>query len=511
MLQIGIYHPQGHSLLLDLSRRIRSVEFSTGEHGFEALTGFVPMPLADQFWLYDRPALHRMEAGAWGLRAWEGRLEDIQLSGDGLRLGAFGYQRALGDGPYTALWSTTGVADFRPFLDGAAFGVTASPERYTMDTNNRLFIGLNKGAIYGDVDHLGGYVYTAPDGGSRPIVAVSFDYEVLLPVDWSVSVYTLEGFQVWLLTADGTLQSGTVTLTSFVGDPTDDLVFMIFNATGGDYTATEENGAEYARFTALRIQSTTSAEIYADEIARDLAATANALNPTQMQTASALIASPGLDLRDEIYLDTAPADILTRLARLGDDQTPPRQWEWGVWEDRVLHFRPRGSAGRRWTIDLAAPQIEKTIETLRNSVYGVYQEADGRTLRTGVNTDDVSVARHGLTRRAAVTAQTTSEAQAETQRDAFLDDHTDPIPRSGIDIYRLIDAAGNVWPKWACRSGDAVTIRNVPVALGTDIDRILTFRVSTTRYAVDVDRLAVTPELPLPGLEMLLARREEGI
>ena len=85
--------------------------------------------------------------------------------------------------------------------------------------------------------------------------------------------------------------------------------------------------------------------IYADEIIEDLISHVTADNPDQLSDSTDLIESPGLDLLDEIYEDAYPADIANKLAALGDNQTPPRLWEVGVWENQTLHFRPKGSGG----------------------------------------------------------------------------------------------------------------------------------------------------------------------
>ena len=75
----------------------------------------------------------------------------------------------------------------------------------------------------------------------------------------------------------------------------------------------------------------------------------------------------------------------------------------------------------------------------------------------------------------------------------------------------MYDAAGGRWPLWMARSGDTITIRNLPPTLSLDVDRIRTFRIAETAYSCDTDVLSVTPELPRPSLEVMVARLGAGV
>ena len=181
--------------------------------------------------------------------------------------------------------------------------------------------------------------------------------------------------------------------------------------------------------------------------------------------------------------------------------------EVGVWENRQLHLRVRGQprGTGTWTRSL---DVERSLATLANAAYGVYQDANSQTQRTTTATDADSIARFALTRRAAVAASTTSSTQAGVQRDAYLADRATPPNRADIRIPALYDSQGGRWPLWLARSGDTITIRNLPLTLSLDVDRIRTFRITETSYSCDTDELQVTPEMPPPSLEWLVVRRE---
>lgn len=251
--------------------------------------------------------------------------------------------------------------------------------------------------------------------------------------------------------------------------------------------------------------------IYGDEIVSHLVSQVSTLNSGQLSGSTALIASPGLDLLDEIYEDQTPADILTYLAELGDNASPPNRWEVGVFEGQRLYFRVRGSAAQQWYVDVAdVPQVQRTLELLNNSVYGIYEEAGGRTLRTAANANADSVLRYGITRRTSVKVDTTLAAQAQFVRDMTLTDTKDITPRAQITVTAVYTASGARVPLWMVRSGDRVTIRNLPPTLSTSVDKIRTFVIAETSYSVDERTLSITPEAPLPTVDWLLSRQAKG-
>jgi hypothetical protein len=251
--------------------------------------------------------------------------------------------------------------------------------------------------------------------------------------------------------------------------------------------------------------------IYADEIIKDLIDHVSGINENQLSSSRALVESPAVDLFDETYEDEYPADIATRLAFLGDAESPPQQWEVGIWNGRTLHFRPRGDVGAAWSVGLVRHELENTINNLINSVYAVYQDVNRDTVRSSTQADDLSVGRYGITRRQALRVSTTQDTQAEAHRDARLQDGATIHPRSEVVPERVTDDKGEIVEKWMPRSGDTVTIRNLPALAGPEIDRVRTFTVAETRYNVDAGIVELIPEQNLPALDVMIARVNEGI
>lgn len=243
-----------------------------------------------------------------------------------------------------------------------------------------------------------------------------------------------------------------------------------------------------------------------DAVVKSILAAARAANPTLLHASELLIEAPGVSIYDEEYTDADMRSVLTRLAALGDSQSPPRQWEVGVWENEMLHFRPRGSAGRTWYTDLLNPDIERSLSQLINSVYARY---DSGASVTATATDTESVTRYGVTRRQALSSRTSDPTQADRERDAALDDRSAPIPRATIQIQRIVTASDTLAPKYMVRSGDTLVIRNLPPETSALVDRIRTFRIAETRYTADTDTLEVVPESPPPSLDVLIAQSLE--
>lgn len=509
-LSIAAFAYRGGELLVDLSPRLRGGKFSTGRHGYEAFSGFYPCTQGEAFRLYDRPGLPHVSIAWGGLPIWDGRLEDLGLDTDagGIDVGAFGYWRALKRARYTALWSATRFDDWRVVTpqDSSVY----RPDRWQFNTTNQLYIAPRENEYYDITDDRGGLTVAAPNGGSRNIAVVTFDYTVTVPSStWVARMLSFTDAwgsvtAEWTQTGSGS-GSATVTLTS----PNPRLVFELFYNSGSETQWTgARTGSAFARITNLRVKSTSSSSVYADEIARALASYVNGINSAQLSAVTASIDSPGIDLRDEVYEDMPPADILDRLALLGDGTNV---WETGVEAGGYLYFRRRGSQGRTWYTDAAQLIVNRSVDSLANSMYAIYQEAGGRALRTAKSTDADSVARWGETVEDAVNIQTTSATQAGSHRDVALGDRKTPIPAAQFRIGAIYDAAGARYPKFLVRAGDTIVARNLPPTLSTDIDRLRSFRVAATEYLIDSDDLNATPESYLPSLDVLVARQGAGI
>ena len=485
----------------DYTARQRGLRFSTNEHGYESLECFVPMQLVESFEVYERQGLPHVVVSdnAAGV-VWEGRLEDVSIVPGGVRLAAYGYQNALRDVTYTALWSRSGSAGWKPVPVENRSG--NEPALYEMDNNNRLYISPRAGETFGNDTKYGELSYAAPHNGHRDIATFTASYSVTLPTNWQARLLTVtDGFASAVaeatVTGNGASQTGTWTLSLTDNDR---LIFSLRNNTGGNSTITGNSGDWFGKLTSIRFKSTNSSSVLASEIVTALVSYINTLNADQLSTSTTLIETTTDALRDEVYEDELPADILDYLAGLTD-------WEWGVYDRRELFFRARGSAGRHWYVDaLEINELTRSLEVVVNRVYTVYRDADGgRTLRTDVANDTDSQTKYGVVRRAPVASQTTDQTEAEAHRDNALEKTANQQALADIRFDRLYDDGGGAWPLYLARSGDTVTVRNLPPTLSTAIDNIHTFVISETEYDAETGELSISPERAAPTIARSLS------
>ena len=498
-----------NQVIFDFTATAESLRFSTNRHGFADCSLTVPLSQADAFRLYDLAGAVFLRVSDNSLTAWEGRVEDVRVINGGAELKALGCWRALYDTPYTATWSVSRVDKFRP---GIETEISAhKPQLYISDSQNRLQANLKKNGVYASGDDTFYWVYELPDDSATSATYAEASYDYNLPSGWTVQ--GLAYLSDWSsgvvsnITTSGSVGSGTFTW-DLSGLPKQAIGFRTYNTSGSAYTNASEDDAFYFRITSPRVTASGSS-VTADEIVSALVTYVSGINSTQLSTATGLIESPGVDLKDEIYEDQYPADILDRLAFIGDTSGSP--YEVGVWEGQQLHFRQRGKHGRTWYVDASSLDVERSVGDVWNSAYAVYQETGGQNLRTSSSSANSSIAVFGITRRAAVKVTTTGSAQAEYARNTYLTDNKDSKPRVSLVVDSLYDATGAHYPVWIARSSDTVIIRNLPPTVSQQIDKITSFRLDETEYDARSNTIRLVPESPPPALDVLVARQGVGL
>jgi hypothetical protein len=152
-------------------------------------------------------------------------------------------------------------------------------------------------------------------------------------------------------------------------------------------------------------------------------------------------------------------------------------------------------------------ELQRSLDAIRNSAYGVYRDEAGRTLRTSQSNHVGSQDRYGVVRQGFVSVQSTNTTEAQTHRDTWLADRANMQVRARIKFDRLYGEAGMQAPLYAIRAGDTVTMRNLPATLSIEIDRIRTFVVGETEYDALENRMTLSPEAAVPTLVTLVAQR----
>lgn len=255
-LSVQIFATRRGTLIADFTPWFEDGGFSTGEHGFETFTASIRLPLAEaarmMYRIRNKLAVVTDGAGA----AWLGRVRGVTLRDSGLSIRCYGLWVALSDTLSTAFWSSN--SEYGEWKQANTDTLsTAKPEKYELDNNNRLFVGLRKGEIYASGSEAGAWVYWGPYG-TVDIDAVTCDYVLFAPSNWKFRLYAVTGSTYTLvnsLTATGSLQTGTLHLSVASGEG---FAVLLFNEAGSPYTVTAESGVYHLRLTNIRLAAYTN-------------------------------------------------------------------------------------------------------------------------------------------------------------------------------------------------------------------------------------------------------------
>lgn len=503
-LTVCVYDSPNGRFIANWSARVQGPRMGTNSHGASVFDATIQLGRADVIWWCSNPKVYHLEICDHTDVVWEGRIEEITPTASGIRIVAYGYWRALSDVPYTSNYVVTRLDKYRPITSDDI--PNRKPALFELDTEARLFMGLTKNTTYGVGDE-GALGYTGPSGTMRKVFFITFTYELLASSSFRARLVSFNnGFvdrvEEWALVGTGSLQTGTVSQT--LAATREFIYFGLICQTGTTYSG--ENGAHYFRVTNVRISTSANSSVAANEIATSLLNFINTVNPGQLNTSTAFLQSPGVDLPHEVYEDRYPSDIINELIGLGDNQTPPRTWRAYIL-DRCLILAPRGTMNRTWLVDLddRAFEMNQSLNELTNSVYGIYEDTAGRTIRGTVRTDNESVVRHGLTRRRAIKVDTTSSTQANIARDAELADAAAMPSRARLSVRRVRTANGGQAAIHEIQAGDTIIVNALPL-YNTALDNLQTFVVDETSYNGG-NTIEITPAAPPPRLQAQEARR----
>lgn len=156
--------------------------FSKGEHGMERCDIALDIHRDDAARLLLMKGTPTVTIHT-GDMAFMGRIEDVTADGNGAVLVGYGLWSVLDDKKgYTALWTTT---DYGLWEEMTEENVSTVTDTFQGDTNDRLYIVPRKGGTVAQ-DERGGLYFKIPDGSSRNIVAIQFEYEVVGGGYWQV-------------------------------------------------------------------------------------------------------------------------------------------------------------------------------------------------------------------------------------------------------------------------------------------------------------------------------------
>lgn len=510
-LFVGIYDGPTGALLLDATTFVRSGDFGTDENGYADANITLELSQNEQVRIFDAPGVKHLRISWNGITVYEGRLQDTTMQGLTAGITAFGYRAALGDTEYSGTFSLARTDSWNSASKEVVPG--QNKDKYNSDFDGRVYATLKKNLAYDNNGDAFMALVDVPHGASDLWKYVTAYLIYNLPSGWTIRffgyIYPFDSFVSSNITTSGGTSAGATVTWDLSATPRSRIGIQVYNSSGGTYTNGQDDGVYFVELTDIRA-TFSDATVTAQDVAQKMVSVVNALNSTQLQSSTSLIQNPGLEIYNYTAEDKQPKDILTELTTLGDTQTIPRVWEWGVWDDRYLHFQPRGYLARELYIDVVDPKVQRTLSGLANSFYVRYRDASGRSLRTTPTANSNSITRNGITIRRSANSTSTNAGGAQSQAAMYLNEYATPIPRSEIRFTNVYDSGGNLFPPFLARSGDNVTLRNVPQTAGETLARARQFRVKRTKYDLMTGMLEITPENDLPTLVTMLTRDERN-
>lgn len=247
--------------LLDATPFVQSCQLATNSHGSQSIDLELNRNLYDAFRLYDAPGTLHVEVNDGAQILGAARLEDPGLhagQSGAAKLNALGYQRALSDIPYTALWSDTSLERWKPISDAVAS--VAFPERYAIQIQDgQIEICPKKGETFAASNYEAIIVYNAPSGGTRQVAAIMFSYSISLPTDWQVRCVAVNaGYAsasvLWTFTSTGAAVNGAQAVTT----ARDFVYFDCYYVGAGTPTIATDTGAAFATLLNIRVFGSTT-------------------------------------------------------------------------------------------------------------------------------------------------------------------------------------------------------------------------------------------------------------
>lgn len=280
------------------------------------------------------------------------------------------------------------------------------------------------------------------------------------------------------------------------------------HATGDSVTFVNlaETGKYFAKFTDVRVKSTTSSSVYADEIVRELTTQTNALNSGQINSTTGRVTALGtIDLKQYEYDQVAPSDIIDSLRSL---VTNAGRYRIRVDENQtvILEWRDNGDALRSFYVH-GIPETGASLDKLVTRIKPIYTDASGNTTVGTTVSNTSAEGLYGLVRQQAVQYPTTSSTEAAAWAAADLADKDDLRGYGVVDVDRVY-AGRTPWPLDEVRPGYLLIMVDLPSDGGsTDVyNRAFRIGESTIRLNNGRPSISIMPVEPIPSIETELAQ-----
>ncbi len=278
MYTLHIVDPVFNTPPLRLTHRARNPQISEASVSFE-----IPMSAQEAATYIDNLSYRWLVVARAGI-ARRYRLQTPTMIRDGVRLDGISLIATLDDDEYSALWSASGVEGWTILNGDYASRWKDCDKFWSLDTNGRLFMGLQKNTSYPHLAGFGALAYILPPGGTRGCTVLQFDLEfVNFPANfvWQIMrdnrTFTGLGFQTFLA---GPL-TGTRSFCLSLSAACEVVIFEIYNNTGSAVLFIGETGSAYAKMTNVRLATSTT-NLIATTVALAIAVGSQVVTPASM-------------------------------------------------------------------------------------------------------------------------------------------------------------------------------------------------------------------------------------
>lgn len=423
-----------------------------------------------------------------GVPLFRGVISDVSASGDVVELVAFGAWSFMLRTPLSGFWSHTLAQEWEELPETTP---NHNNKLYSMDNDNRLYIGLSNGEVYHDTLRAA-WSWERPYAGISPIETFSFTYDVNLPSGYVAEVRTVfhnatsSPVIEWQVAGNGAQQTGSANLTAMTNDSR--LIFTVYK-TGSTPTAySGETDEFYAYIDSLRIKSTTSSQVDSSEIVAGVWSYMQSLNPNVF-TQGISAEECGLDLMDVLYEDATASSIIEALEDAGNSASQPMLFHIDRYGNAV--FSVRETAGQVWYADVAGVTATSSLDGYSNYIYTRYENENQWVRRTsyGAASNDLAP---GYAVAEFLDFRTTSDAEASAVRDAYLNLSPLVAVKASIVLSRLRPEQGDAIGYEFIRGGDRLVINNATFAFQRPDHKLFYFDVLDTSYDAVANQVKLT-------------------
>lgn len=462
--------------------------------------------------------------GPGGDTAWEGRIEAAPRSSgerQGVSIRAVGHQANMEDDNSASMvyvdrdlqrWGPVARA-LRVILLAAGYSVHDAQQRadntdgtpalvtgWQGEWNGKPYSGSMYDAGAGNVIAYAHYEFTE-DGGLTPSDA---GWELYVQSATSDNLQTNESSGN-LRAASGSGYFNPTTARRVVALEQFYSVAGAAGVAGTDYTVTWTNLAAYGDH-GLESRGGDPAGFWASDVVKHAV---DAWCPKLHYTDDSIVESSFVIPHLAFHEPTTPMAIVQAATRFGLQ-------DWGVWDNKTVHWAPRGTFGRSWRARVGQAGLEETGQSTDRAINQVvveYRDVDGSTrtvgpVGSGADTEDSSLEdtdpenpanRAGITRLQRIQMGVTTPAGAVHVGARFLEESR-ALDTSGRARFvgHVEDDRGVLHPAWRVRAGDTVTF----------LDAQDTSPRFVTAATYDHDARTVTVDLDAPpeGIQALMER-----